>query len=96
MKLQSVTSTGSVAMLMLASSVNSLWCSAKTSGGWGIDVSAPAITQQACKELNGGGMFDCYNPFKIWCCDVGPNGAPKFTEIVHRLSGSAGGYAHCT
>jgi hypothetical protein len=81
-------------MLMLASSVNGLWCSAKTRGDI-LDVSAPAITQQACKELNGGGMFYCYNPFSIWCCDVGPHGAPKFVEIVERLSSSAGGYARC-
>jgi hypothetical protein len=94
MKLQSVTSTSSVAMLMLASSVNGLWCSAKTHGSF-VDVSAPAITQQACKALNSGQVFTCLNTFPMWCCDVGSDGEAKFGEILRRLLGSAGGFSAC-
>jgi hypothetical protein len=94
MKLQSVTSTSSVAMLMLASSVNSLWCSAKTHATF-VDVSAPVITQHACKALNNGEVFTCVNTFPMWCCDVGSDGEAKFGEIVHRLAGSAGKFSVC-
>jgi hypothetical protein len=72
-------------MLMLAPSVNGLYCGAFKRNpvlGW---INEPKVAAEACKALNNGTTFFCFIGLALSaCCDVGKDGQAKFEELVQK------------